>query len=39
MTAYLDQLKAQYDAILPPSPQAALAFEAWVNVEYTYESI
>jgi Fic family protein len=38
MTAYLDQLKAQYDALLPPSPSAAQAFEAWVNVEYTYES-
>jgi Fic family protein len=38
MSSYLDQLKTQYDALLPPSIEAAKAFEAWVDVEYTYES-
>jgi hypothetical protein len=46
MTDYLNQLKAQYDALLPPSYDALLppsvaagqAFDAWVDVEYTYES-
>lgn len=38
MTTYLEQLKAQYDALLPPTPPAAKAFDAWVDVEYTYES-
>ncbi|NJN49566.1 MAG: Fic family protein [Alkalinema sp. RL_2_19] len=38
MTPYLQQLKAQYDALLPPAPAAAQAFNAWVDVEYTYES-
>jgi Fic family protein len=38
MSKYLEQLKAQYDALLPPSPEALTAFNAWVDVEYTYES-
>jgi Fic family protein len=38
MSSYLDQLKTQYDALLPPSSEAVQAFEAWVDVEYTYES-
>ncbi len=38
MTDYLNQLKAQYDALLPPSVAASQAFDAWVDVEYTYES-
>jgi Fic family protein len=38
MSSYLDSLKTQYDALLPPSLAAKQAFEAWVNVEYTYES-
>ena len=38
MTTYLEQLKAQYDALLPPTAPAAKAFDAWVDVEYTYES-
>jgi Fic family protein len=38
MSKYLEQLKAQYDALLPPSPEALAAFNAWVDVEYTYES-
>jgi hypothetical protein len=38
MTDYLNQLKAQYDALLPPSVAAGQAFDAWVDVEYTYES-
>jgi Fic family protein len=38
MNSYLSQLKGQYDALLPSSPAAAQAFDAWVDVEYTYES-
>ncbi len=38
MRSYLDLLKAQYDALLPPSIEASRAFDAWVDVEYTYES-
>jgi len=38
MSSYLNQLKTQYDALLPPSIEAKQAFDAWVNVEYTYES-
>jgi Fic family protein len=38
MTDYLNQLKAQYDALQPPSVAAQQAFDAWVDVEYTYES-
>jgi Fic family protein len=38
MNSYLSQLKDQYEALLPPSPAAVQAFDAWVDVEYTYES-
>jgi Fic family protein len=38
MSKYLEQLKAQYDSLLPPSSEALNAFNAWVDVEYTYES-